>query len=279
MLDRIDTRSGTNARIQAKITADKYIAPAGDGRALTHTDNRPPGPIEGAKEAMTELSAWIREHPVIQSPAEAKDGGAYVERTRIALAEMEEERKVKVDPLNKQLTAINTAYRVVREPLEKLLKELRRRLTDYAAAIEAARIAEAERLRREAEAKERLAREAEAKEQDAIACADVGECADVGGAIEEANASFAQFQKADRAAAIAERNVPVRIGSVMGNKALSMRTTRKLVVLDVVAAAKAVIAIGLTDKIRLAILQSAKDFEDAHGELPEGVIETFERSM
>ncbi|MGA9855088.1 MAG: hypothetical protein WBR29_07425 [Gammaproteobacteria bacterium] len=277
MLDRTSIRSTTDARMRAADLADKYI-PAADGDVAT-TDNQPPGSIDSAKDAMTELSAWLKEHPVIESQPEAKDGGAYVERTRIALAAMEDERKIKVDPLNKQLAAINTAYRIMREPLEKVLKELRRRLTDYAAAIEAARIAEANRLRREAEEKERLAREAEAKEQDAIACADVGECADVGGAIEEANASFAQFQKADRAAAVAERAVPVRIGSVMGNKSLSMRTTRKLVVTDAVAAAKAVIAMGLTDKIRLAILQSAKDFEEAHGELPEGIIETFERSM
>ena len=39
------------------------------------------------------------------------------------------------------------------------------------------------------------------------------------------------------------------------------------------------IAIGLTDQIRTAIVQSAKEFEDAYGELPEGVTETFERSL
>jgi len=62
----------------------------------------------------------------------------------------------------------------------------------------------------------------------------------------------------------------------MGGKSLSMRTIRKLVVADHVDAVK---AIGLTDKIRTAILQSAKDFEEAYGELPPGVTETFERSI
>lgn len=271
LLDRTATRSSAAA------LADKYI-PATD-RAVTPADNLPPTTIVSAKEAMTELSAWLKEHPVIQSHPEAKNGGAYVERTRIALSEMEAERTDKVAPLNKELASINGAYRIVREPLERCLKELRARLTKYAADIEAARIAEAERLRREAEAKEQAARDAEAREREAIDDAAQGAEADVGGAIAAADANFADYRKADKAAAIAERGVPVRIGSVMGGKSLSMRTVRKLVVTDAGAGAKAILTMGLTDKIRLAIIQSAKDFEEAYGELPEGVIETFERSL
>jgi hypothetical protein len=156
------------------------------------------------------------------------------------------------------------------------LKLLRARLTKYATDVEAARIAEANRLRAEAEAVEAAAREAERLEQDAVACADVGELTDVGAAIQNADEAFKQFGKADRQAAVAERAVPVRLGSVMGKPALSMRTKRVLVVND---AAAAVVAMGCTDKIKLAIVQSAKDFEEAHGELPAGVTETYERSM
>ena len=68
----------------------------------------------------------------------------------------------------------------------------------------------------------------------------------------------------------------VRIGSIMGNRALSMRTVEVLVVED---ACKAIKAIGLTDKIRDAILSSAKDFRKAYDELPDGVISTQERSL
>lgn len=238
--------------------------------------NFPPGPIDSAKEAFAELSGFLKEHPVIQDPAEAKDGGAFIERTRIALNAMEEERKEKVGPLNEKLSAINAAYRIVRDPLETALKQLRKRLTDYATAIEAARIADANRLRAEAEAKEAAAREAERQEQDAIACADVGECTDVGGAIEQADAAFSDFQRASRAAAVAERNVPVRVTSVMGGRSLSMRTVEVLVVSDACAAIK---AMGLTDKIRDAILSSARDFRKATDELPNGVIAEQQRSM
>jgi len=239
-------------------------------------DNRPPGPIQSAQEAGAELSAWLVDRPVIQSPDEAKEGAAWVERTRIALATMEDARKVEVDPLNKRLTEINSKYRPVRDALEKLFKEVRRRLTDYANAVEAARIAELRRLEAEREQAERAAREAEAAEADAKAAVDVGECADVGAAITEADAAFKDYQKADKDAAIAARNVPVRFGSIAGGKRQSMRTTRVLVITDAAAALK---AIGVTEKIKTAILQSAKDFEEAHGELPEGVTATHERSF
>ena len=239
-------------------------------------NNNPSGPIDSAKEAMTELSAFLKEHPVIQSHDDAKAGGAYVERTRIALGEMKTERTAKVAPLNRKLAAINDAYRTVREPLEKVLKELRRRLTDYTTAIEAARIAEANRLAAERAEAERIAREAEKREQDAIAAVDVGECADAGTAIQEADAAFSDFEKAARAAAIAERGVPVRLGSVMGGRSLSMRTTEALKVEDACAAIK---AMGLTSKIEEAILSSARDFRKAHDELPNGVSSTYERSM
>jgi hypothetical protein len=261
-------------RTEAARAADKYI-PSARG-AVAPTDNQPPSMIDSAEEAMAELSAWLLDHPVIQLPLEAKDGGAFVERTRIALSDMEAERTVKVAPLNEQLAGINGEYREVRQPMERALKELRGRLTAYATAIEAARIAEAEQLRQEAEAKEQAARDAEAREREAIDDAAQGAEADVGGAIAQADAQFAAYQKAGRAAAVATRSVPVRIGSVMGGKSLSMRTVRKLVVSD---AAMAIKSIGLTERITAAILADTRLYEEAYGELPAGITETHERSM
>lgn len=238
--------------------------------------NQPPGPLASAKEAMAELGAWLREHPVIESPAEAKDGGAYIERTRIAIAELETERTAKVAPLNKELTAINGEFRAVREPLEKTLKELRRRLTDYANAVEAARIAELQRMENERLEAERIARAAEAREQDAIAAADVGECSDVALAIDEADTAFKGFEKAARAEAVAARNVPLRLGSVMGNRSLSMRTVAIINVTDPTAAIK---ALGLTDNLKDALRKDALAYEKEFGELPPGITRTYERRM
>ena len=238
--------------------------------------NNPPGPIESAKEAMTELSAFAEETPVIQSWDDAKNASAFIERTRIALQAMEDERKPQADPLNAKLEAINKPYRLVRQPLEKLYELVKQRLTRYNNAIEAARLKEAQRLRDEAAAAEAAARAAEAAEQDAIAGADVGELTDVGGAIAEADQAFKGFQKADRAAATAERNVPVRIASIMGGKALSMRTTEVFIVEDACAA---ITAMGCSDDLRKQIIKDAKRFREATGELPDGIKSDYQRSL
>jgi hypothetical protein len=232
--------------------------------------------IEAAKDAADQLGEFLRETPVIENFDQCKQGDAWIERVRIALASLEDERKPKADPLYAQWKAINEPYRLISQPLEKLYDVLKKRVSTFKNEIERQRAAEANRLRREAEERERIAREAERKEQDAIACADVGECTDVGGAIEEADEAFRDFSKAERQAATAERNVPVRVASIVGGKSLSMRTRRVLQIDDACAAIK---AMGVTEKIAIAIRQSAAAFEDAYGELPAGITETFERGM
>lgn len=246
--------------------------------------NNPPSVIDRAKEAFDELAAWLKEHPVIENADDAKQGAAYVERTRVALQEARDERDGKTRPHLDALETIRTAYELVRDktktneggPLQRAFTALKKRLTDYANAVEAARIAEAERLRKEAEAKEAAARAAEAAEQEAIADAEVGVETDVGGAIEQADAAFTDYRRADKQAAIAERNVPVRFHSVMGGRTQSMRTTE---VLHVVDPAKAISVMGMTDKIKDAILSSARDFRKEFGELPSGIEASFERSL
>jgi hypothetical protein len=247
-------------------------------RVITRTDNHPPAAIDHAKNALGELSKWLADHPVIQAKDDAKAGVALKERTLVALNEARKEREAKTGPFREKLNAIFAAYELVKDKgtLERAYTELRKRLTSYANAVEAARIAEAERLRKEAEEREELARKAEAAEQAAIADAEAGECTDVGGAIVEADQAFSDYRRADKQAAIAERNVPLRFGSVMGGRSVSMRSTETLVIENVELAIK---VLGLTDKIREAILSSARDYRKEFEELPAGIIATFERSM
>ena len=91
--------------------------------------NNPPGPIDHAREAMAELSKFTENCPVIQDFDDAKQAAAWIERTRIALQSMEDERKPIVDPLNAKLEAINKPYRLIRQPLEKLYEVVKARLT------------------------------------------------------------------------------------------------------------------------------------------------------
>ena len=208
---------------------------------------------------------------------DASMAGAFIERTRVAIKSLEDERISLVGPLNVKLEAIyNEPYRLVRKPLEQLYDLVRGRLTSYTRAEEQAMPRKPRRLREAAEAKERAARAAEFHEQEAISNAAVGEATDVGGLIAEADQAFGDFAKANRAAAVAERNQKVRLGSVMGGRPISMRTRRVLVIDDPAAAIK---AMGVTEKIAIAIRQSAAAFEDAYGEPPTGISETAERSI
>lgn len=239
--------------------------------------NKPPGQIEFAREAYRELAKFLAETPVITTADEAKVGGAFAERTKIKLAEMEDERKSLVRPLNDEVDTINDRYRVPRHSLTRIFDELKVRLTAFAKAEEDKRLQEAEAKRKAAEEAERIAREAERLEAEAKENASVGELGvDVGAAIEQADTTFADFGKASREAARAERDVPVRIASSFGGRALSMRTREVLTVNDPAAAIK---DIGLTDKIRDAIITAARDYRKVLGSLPKGVTSTTERSL
>ena len=238
--------------------------------------NQPPGPIDSAKDAIAELTAYLKETPVVQTFEQAKIAGGHIERTRIALRAMEDERSLKVQPLNEQLSTINTAYRVVREPLTKIFDTLKARVTAYNRAEEAKRAAEAARLAKLAAEAEAAARAAEAAEQEAIANAEQGELTHVGDAITEADQAFRQFQVADRAAARADRETKVRIPSMMGGKALGMRNVEVLTVEDACAA---ITAMGASDDLKKHIIKDAKRFREATGELPDGVKSTYERSL
>ena len=238
--------------------------------------NRPPSMVEFAREAGHDLSLFLASTPVIDNHDMARNAGLLIERTRKTLQDMDAERTKKVKPLNDQVAEINADYRSIRESVERILLELRKRLTDFAAVEELKRLAAAEAARKAAEEAERLAREAEAREREAIENASLGECADVGGAILEADQQFAAYAKAERAAAVAEKAVPVRIASGLGGRALSMRSKETLILSDPMAA---LAAIGLTEKIREAILSGARDYRRLRNELPPGVTSQPERSI
>jgi hypothetical protein len=241
--------------------------------ALHH--NNPPSSIEFAQEAMRDLSEFLENMPVIETAEQASQAGMFIERMRKTLAEVEDDRDRQVRPLNDAVAQINGKYHAIhnengRKPgtADKLLAELRRRLTAYAQAEEDKRLAALAAAAAAAAEAERLARDAEAREREAIENAKLGECADVGSATIEADVAFALFERASRAAAVAEKDVQVRIASSLGGRALTMRTTETLVIESV---NKAIIAMGATEKIKQAILSSARDYRKQHGTLPPGI--------
>jgi hypothetical protein len=269
------------ARQHAARVADKYI-PAAD-QNVTSAHNNPPTVIDRAKEAFAELSAWLRTHPVVQTPDEAKEGNGWIERTRISLQEVRGERDEKTAPLNAALKAVRDAYDLVREKtktnrggaLQVAYEETKARVLAFMEAETRCREAIAGKASAEAAEAERVAREAEAREREAIDDSRQGAEADVGAAIAQADGAFKDFRKAARAAQIAERDSHVRIGSVMGGRANAIKERRKLVVADVASACKALVAMGLDAETADVLTRRAKRYEEAHGELPPGVTETF----
>ncbi|HLK83133.1 MAG TPA: hypothetical protein VKT99_16790 [Xanthobacteraceae bacterium] len=244
--------------------------------------NQPPGAIELAKPTIEELSRFLADHPVVSNEAEAREAKAILDRAVLALKGVEDERKAKVAPLNAELTAINGDYHRWHNANGKpgtwdtLLKELRIRLTRFAQAEEARRRAAAEAARKAAEEAERKAREAEAREREAAADAAQGVCdVDIAAAAQEADEAFAQFQRAGRAAARAERDAKVRIGGGFG-KAATLRTAETLVIADVHAAIE---DIGLTQDIADAVLKGARAYRRENGELPAGISATYEKRI
>lgn len=238
--------------------------------------NNPPNPIDYARDTINDLGRFLADTPVIETGKQAQDGALFVERTRKTLQDMEDARKAEVSPLNDEVKSINERYKSARSPLETILNELRHRLTDFAAREEAKRNREAEEARKLAELAEMEARVAEQRERDAKAGATVGEITDVAAAVVEADTRFADYQRADRAALVAQRNTGVRLASQLGGRALSMRSKETLTVDN---ALKAVAEIGSHPKINEAILVAAREYRRQYGKLPAGVSATTTREI
>jgi hypothetical protein len=250
---------------------------------IGHNNPPEPTPIERAQDAMGTLAAFLNETPVITDGPHLVEAKRLVEYARGAMAELETERDQLVRPLNDQVTSINLRYKAIhntdgKKPgtFDKVLIELKARLTAYAREEEARRELAAEQARLAAEAAEAAAREAERIEQQTKADASTGVLdANVVEAIADADQKFSEFEQASRFAARAEKETTFRIGDGR-NKALSMRTEKTLVLEHY---GKAIKAIGPNDKIRDAILSAARDYRKLRGKLPDGVTETSERKF
>jgi hypothetical protein len=248
-------------------------------------DNGPPEPtvFERAEEAAVALSIFLNETPVIQTGEHCVKAKQLVTHLSGATSELEDERVELVTPLNEQVAEINAKYKAVHNTdkkrpgtLDKLLAELKARLTAYAVAEEAKREAKAAELREAARIAEEQARAAEAAEQQAKMDAAVG-VIDTGVAdkIAQADQAFADYEVVSRFAARAEKQTTFRIGDGEG-RTLSMRTEKTLVLESY---GKAIKAIGKNEKIEAAILSAARDYRKEHGSLPEGVTEVSERKF
>lgn len=245
--------------------------------------NAPPSLFDFARETMGALSDWMGERPAISSEDEAREAKLLLDRAKNCAADLEAERQRLVSPLNMTIEDINAKYKELhntdrKKPgvYDKVMNELKARLSAFLAIEEDKRLAVAEAKRREAEEAEKLAREAEAREREAIENSRAGELGvDVSQVVVEANQAFAAFEKAGREADRADRGAKVKIGGGWG-KAAALHNVETLVV---VSYGKAIAAIGPNEKIAEAILSAARDYRKLHNHLPEGVEANITRAL
>lgn len=239
--------------------------------------NNPPSAIYTARSAYGALSEWLDAHPVIQSHDDATEAKGVLDRMKATLGDLSAARDAEAKPHYAAWQDALAKFKPASDSLTKLTDELKRRIGDYIRAEEMRRAQEAAAARQAAEEAAARARAAIEAEREAAENATMGEVgAGLGAASLDADDAIAAAKRAEREAAVAERDAAtVRVGGGWGRVA-SLRTKETLVVSD---AAKAIKAIGMTDKIRDAILSSARDYRKLKGKLPAGIDATTERAL
>jgi len=236
--------------------------------------NNPPDMTETAISTSGDLSAWMAFNPVIETEDQAREAKVFIDRAYLCVKDLEDERKGINKPFEEKIKGNNHHYRAPRELLEGVAHELKSRFDAFLLREESKRQAAAAEAARLAEEAERVAREAERKEREAADEAASGVIGhDISAVTADANQAFADYQKASRNAAIAERETKVKIGGGF-RRALSLREKEILYVYNAEAA---IATLGPTDDIVAAILKSARAYRKLNGKLPAGVSADIER--
>lgn len=236
--------------------------------------NNPPDMAELVGETMQAISDWLAEHPVIETEEDARAAKVFIDRGKLGIKDLEDERAAKVQPLNRQVAEINEHYRGPREDLREVLNEISQRVGAFLRTEERRRLEAAAEARRLLEETERVAREAEAR---AVSLRDEASGGVVGGnvaaAIMAVNQANREHERAQRAEALAEKETKVKIGGGF-TKALSLRTQVTLLVTDHVEAVR---ALGSNEWLNEAIIKSARAYFKLNNKYPPGIEAKAER--
>lgn len=246
--------------------------------------NNPPGPIDAGMDTACAVSAWLAEHPVIETEDHARDAKLLLDRAKSSAGEVEDARKRETKPLNDQLDEINARHKYIHNTdkknpgiLDKTVARLNERVTDYLARREAARIKAAEEARKVAEAKIEAARLAAAAQNEAIENARAGELGvDVTQEVVKADRAVKDAHLAERVAQRAEREADNTKLAGGWHNSIGLKDKETLVLESY---GKAITAIGPHPKIEAAILSAAREYRKERGQLPEGVTSKITRAI
>lgn len=243
--------------------------------------------IDRAALPMEALRNFLNTNPVISTEEEARDGKKAHDDAAAALRSVEFERKGKVDPLNAEVKKINGEYHKLHNADKKtgtwdrILTDVRSRLTNYARELERQRYAAEERLRIEAEEAAEAARRAAEAEAEARDAAAAGVCdAGLAEAMEAADTTSQEALRKMWTARRAEKETKVRIAGGSAN-AMSLKDHETLHVTDWRAAIEEMSGDDgrIPQDIADAILKCARAHRKEFGGLPSGITKTFERSL
>lgn len=240
--------------------------------------NVPPSAIDLAKDEFASLSEFLAEMPVVQDEDAARRANLFKSRAAATLKDLDAAMRAESDPPYRLYKAALDKYKPVADSLASLAKQIDARLAAFMRQEQAKRQRIADEARAALLEAEQLAREAERAEQEAAANAAVGEVVDIGAAIVEADAKFAEFQRASRFVKVAERDTKIRIGGGLG-KVATLRTVETLTIINLDAALRVLRETGLTEKIVEALLSAAREFRKTWGELPNGITRTTEQVL
>lgn len=232
--------------------------------------------IDLAKEVTRQISEWFAENPVVSTEKDAKTTKLYVDRAKLCLKDLEDERDGKVRPLNDKVNAINAVHKTVRRPLGAVLHEMEEAIDIFIKAEETRRVeiaVESQRRAREAELRARKAEELERDRLQSIRLGEVG--LDISLVVEEADEAFSEYEKAQRAAIRAQAETHVKIAGGL-SRAMSIKDKEVLEIVDAVAF---ILEVGVTETMKFPILTAARAFRKKNGRLPNGITATIERHV
>jgi hypothetical protein len=238
--------------------------------------NNPPEAIELASGVISDISGYMADNPVVQDEEAAKAMKLHIDRAKLCIKDIEAERDTKVRPLNYKVEQINSEYRKPRRLLGDLLDEMLGRVQIFVKAEQQRRQIAAMEAERKAVDARLAAQVAERKERERLDDAAKGEVGvDVAEVIAEADEAFETYEKAERAAILAQKETHVKVGGGLG-RSIGMR---KIETLTVDSWSTAITDMGLTLDVSEAILKSARAFRKLNGRLPGGILSKIEEQL
>src|SRR4051812_28002180 len=130
--------------------------------------NNPPQILELCRDVIQSISDFMAENPTVPDHDCARLVKIQIDRAKLGIKDLEDERDAKVRPLNETVAAINLAYRKPKQMLTDLIGEMTNRVQVYVTAEEDRRRVILEEATRRAQAAEALAREAERLEKERL---------------------------------------------------------------------------------------------------------------